>query len=67
MSEKQDMINRMIELQKKFIEFEHKDGVDPFDYYTPAAGHTLEGYREEYQELANKVVAMAHEEVGSHP
>ena len=65
MSEKQDMITRMNELQKKFVEYEHKDGLNPFDYYTPQPGHPLEGYREEYATLARKVVEMAHTEVGS--
>lgn len=65
MSEKQDLIKRMLELQKKFIEYEHQNGVDPHDYYTPAAGHPLAGYREEYQELATKVVDLAHGEAGS--
>lgn len=65
MSEKQDLIKRMLELQKKFIDYEHQDGVDPFDYYTPKPGHPLEGYRQEYAELANKVVDLAHAEAGS--
>ncbi len=66
MSEKQDMIKRMLELQAKFRELEAKDGIDPFDYYTPAAGTFLEEYRKEYQDLATKVVDLAHAEAGSH-
>lgn len=66
MSEKQDLIKRMLELQKKFIDYEHENGLDPFDYYTPQPGHPLENYRKEYQDLANKIVDLAHEEVGSH-
>ena len=66
MSEKQDLINRMNELQKKFTEYEQKNGLDPFDFYTPPAGHELAGYKEEYQKLASKVLEMAHAEVGSH-
>ena len=66
MSEKTQMIQRMLELQKKFIEYEHQHGVDGFDYYTPPAGHPLAGFREEYQDLATKVVDIAHSEVGSH-
>ena len=56
----------MIELQKKFIDFEHENGVNGFDYYTPGDGHPLDGYRKEYSELANKVVDLAHSEAGSH-
>jgi len=65
MGEKQDLIKRMIELQQKFIKYEQDNGVTSFDYYTPAPGHTLEGYREEYAELATKVVDLAHGEAGS--
>ena len=66
MSEKQDLIKRMLELQKKFIEFEHENGVNGIDYYTPGEGHPLDGYRKEYNDLANKVVDLAHGEAGSH-
>jgi len=66
MSEKQDIIKRMLELQKKFSDFERENGVNGFDYYTPGDGHPLDGYRQEYSELANKVVELAHDEAGSH-
>lgn len=62
---KQQMIQRMIELQKQFIEYEQKNGVNPFDYYTPDSGHFLEKFKKEYNELATKVVDAAHGEVGS--
>ena len=55
----------MLELQKKFIAFEQQNGIDGFDYYSPASGHELEGYRQEYAELATKVVDLAHAEAGS--
>jgi hypothetical protein len=66
MSEKSEMIKKMLEMQKKFIEHEHKQGLDPKDYYTPAAGEDLDGYRQEYMDMAMKVVDMAHAEKGSH-
>jgi hypothetical protein len=66
MSEKQDIIKRMLELQKKFVAFEQENGVNGFDYYTPGEGHPLDGYRKEYNDLANKVVDLAHAEAGSH-
>ncbi|MFV1982389.1 MAG: hypothetical protein ACC657_02525 [Thiohalomonadales bacterium] len=65
MSSKQDLIKEMIAMQKKFIDYEHKDGVDMKDYYKPESGHVLDQYREKYSELAEKVNAMAHEEKGS--
>ncbi len=65
MSEKQEIIRKMIELQKKFIDFEHANGINPADYFHPAPGHMLDGYRQQYQELANRLVDIAHEEKGS--
>jgi hypothetical protein len=65
MSSKAENIKKMIEMQKKFIEYEHKHGVDPKDYFTPAAGHELDGYRQQYMDLAMEVVDMAHKEAGS--
>jgi len=66
MSEKTEIIKRMLELQKKFVDFEQKNGIDGFDYYSPGEGHPLSGYRKEYNDLANKVVDLAHAEAGSH-
>lgn len=65
MSEKQEIIRKMLELQKKFIEYEHANGVNPADYFHPGEGHALDGYRQQYQALANRLVDMAHEEKGS--
>ena len=64
---KEEMIKKMIDMQKQFTEYENKDGVEQVDYYTPKDGHMLDGYRQEYNELAKKLVDMAHEEVGSKP
>ena len=52
-------------MQKKFIAYEHANGVDPKDYFKPDAGHELDGYRQKYMELAMEVVDMAHAEAGS--
>jgi hypothetical protein len=65
MSEKQQIIQQMLEMQKKFMEYEHANGVDPRDYFNPEDGHDLDGYRQKYQELANRLIDMAHEEKGS--
>jgi hypothetical protein len=65
MSSKQDMIKEMLAMQKKFTAYEQANGVDPQDYFTPEAGSEFDGYRAKYQELANKVIDMAHEEAGS--
>lgn len=67
MSEKQELIKRMLELQKKFIDYEHANGLEPIDYYSPEQDHELAGYRQEYRDLAMKVVELAHAEKGSRP
>lgn len=66
MSSKKEMIQEMLEMQKKFMAYEQQNGVDSKDYFSPEEGHVLEGYRQKYSDLAMKVVATAHEEVGSH-
>ncbi|MGB5278103.1 MAG: hypothetical protein WBP02_13135 [Gammaproteobacteria bacterium] len=65
MSDKAAKIKEMIEMQKKFIEYEHINGVDPKDYFKPDAGHELDGYRQKYRDLAMEVVDLAHAEAGS--
>ena len=66
MSEKQELITKMLEMQKKFMDFEHEKGVDMEDYFAAEEGHVLEGFRQEYMDLANKLVDKAHAEKGSH-
>ncbi|WP_354671150.1 hypothetical protein [Thiohalobacter sp. IOR34] len=52
-------------MQKKFMDYEHQNGVDPKDYYAPESGHPLDGFRQEYRDIAMKVVDLAHAEKGS--
>lgn len=65
MSDKHEKIKKMLEMQKKFMEYEHEHGVDPETYYTAPDGHPLHNYRQEYQDLANDVCNMAHADKGS--
>jgi len=65
MSDKQALIDKMLKLQKKFIDYEHKNGVEMKDYFAPDSGHPLDGFRQEYMALANQLVDMAHVEKGS--
>lgn len=65
MSEKAKLIAEMLEMQKKFMEYERKNGVSAEEYFAAKSGSELEGYAAKYQELANKVDAMAHEDKGS--
>ncbi len=65
MSSKREMIEKMLEMQRKFIEYEHQHGFEGVNYWKPEPGHPLDGYRQDYMELAMKVVDAAHAEVGS--
>jgi len=67
MSEKAELIRKMLEMQKKFIAHEHEKGLDPREYWAPDSGEDLDGYRQEYMSTAMKVVELAHQEVGSKP
>ncbi len=66
MSDRVTIAKKLIEMQKKFIAYENQNGLDPKDYYTPSSGHELEGYKEEYNKEAMKLLEMAHAEKGSH-
>ena len=63
--EKQKLIESMLEMQKKFIAFEHEQGLRVEDYFAPSADHPLADYIQEYSDMANKVVELAHREKGS--
>jgi hypothetical protein len=62
--EKQELIDKMLEMQKQFIEYEHEHGVSGKDYWASQEG-LLASYRQEYLDMANRVVDLAHEIVGS--
>jgi hypothetical protein len=62
--EKQALISKMLEMQKQFIEYEHEHGVTGKDYWASTDG-LLANYRQEYLDMANRVVDIAHEIVGS--
>jgi len=62
--EKQALIDKMLLMQKQFIEHEHEHGVSGKDYWASQNGF-LSGYRQEYMDMANRVVDLAHQIVGS--
>lgn len=62
--EKQDLIDKMLGMQKQFIDYEHENGVTGKDYWASQEG-LLANYRQEYMDMANRVVDIAHEIVGS--
>jgi len=61
---KQTLIDKMLEMQKQFIAYEHQHGVSGKDYWASSEG-LLADYRQEYTDMANRVVDLAHEIVGS--
>jgi len=61
---KQTLIDKMLEMQKQFIAYEHEHGVSGRDYWASSEG-LLVNYRQEYMDMANRVVDLAHEIVGS--
>lgn len=62
--EKQELIDKMLDMQKQFIDYEHQHGVSGKDYWASTEG-LLANYRQEYLDMANRVVDIAHEIVGS--
>jgi len=63
-NEKQDLINQMLDMQKQFIEYEHQNGLTGKAYWASKDG-LLADYRKKYMDMANRVVDLAHEIVGS--
>ncbi|MBV5310075.1 hypothetical protein [Chromatium okenii] len=62
--EKQTLIDKMLEMQQQFIAYEHEHGITGKDYWASTEG-LLANYRQEYIDMANRVVDIAHEIVGS--
>lgn len=65
MQQKRELIQQMLEMQRKFIDYEHQHGVMPHEYFAPESGHPLEGFRQEYADISNKIIDLAHTVKGS--
>jgi len=66
MSEKQEIIQQMMEMQRKFIDLEQKGEFSAEEYYDSDGDSELAKFKRAYDELATKLVDMAHAEKGSH-
>lgn len=66
MSEKQDLIKKMLEMQHMFMKYEREHGVSQEEYYSAPEDHPLHGFRQEYRDIAMKVMELAHKDKGSH-
>ncbi len=67
MSSKQEKIQKLLEMQRKFIELEQKGEFTAENYWLPEKGSDLDGFKQEYTKIAMNVVDDAHKEVGSKP
>ncbi len=65
MSEKQEIIQQMLALQKRFIEIEHAGEFSAEQYYDADSDTELARHKRDYNELAMKLVDLAHAEKGS--
>ena len=67
MSKRAEMIKELLDMQKKFIAYDkaQEGGFEMADYYVDDPSHPLYNYREDYNELAMKIVDQAHEDRGS--
>jgi len=65
MSTKQEKIQKMLDMQKRFIAHEQANGFDAKEYYTPDSGSVLDGYIDSYNDIAVEVMNDAHKERGS--
>ena len=64
-TEKHKIIDQMLKMQKQFMRWESSGEIDAQSYWADEESHPARKYREEYDELARKLVALAHEEKGS--
>ena len=62
--ERKEIIARILEIQKKFMELEREKGVTEKDIHHNPKGIVKE-YKEEHENLANRLVDIAHQIKGS--
>ena len=65
MSEKQKIIQQMLEMQKRFIEIEKAGEFDVEQYYDSESESELSQYKKTFEALARQLVDLAHEVKGS--
>ena len=65
MSEKQEIIKQMMDLQHKFIEIEQRGDFSTEEYYDSEGDTELARHKRSFDELATRLVDLAHAEKGS--
>jgi len=62
--ERKQIITRLLEIQKNFMDLEREKGVTEKDiHYNPKG--VIKEYKEEHEKLANRLVDIAHQIKGS--
>ena len=64
LEERKQIITRLLDIQKRFMELERKRGVTEKDLHQNPKG-VLKEYKEEHEKLANRLVDIAHKIKGS--
>ena len=66
MSDKQEIIKQMLQMQRRFIEIEQNGEFSIEDYYDSDGDSELAQFKRTYDQLATQLVDLAHAEKGSH-
>ncbi len=66
MTEKQKIIQQMLDMQRDFIKLERRGEFNAEEYYDIDGDSVLAKYKSRFNELAMRLVDLAHEEKGSH-
>ena len=66
MTEKQKIIKQMLKMQREFIKLEQKGEFKADEYYDTDGDSVLAKYKSRFNELAMRLVDLAHAEKGSH-
>ena len=62
--ERKQIITRLLEIQKNFMDLERENGVTEKDIHHNPKG-VIKEYKEEHEKLANRLVDIAHQIKGS--
>jgi len=65
MSEKQEIIKQMMDLQHRFIELEQRGEFSTEEYYDSEGDTELARHKRNFEELSTRLVDLAHAEKGS--
>ena len=63
-AERKEIIEKILRIQKEFMELERQKGVTEKDLHVNHSG-VIKEYKEEHEKLANRLVDIAHELKGS--